>query len=131
MAVRVASCSCGALTASAEGEPVRISMCHCLACQKRTGSTYGAQARWPKARVMLTGDAHVYERTGDSGGRVRFHFCPACATTLYWDIDKMPDTWAIALGAFADPSFPPPSFSVYEARKHPWVSAPEYAEHMD
>lgn len=106
-------------------------MCHCLECQKRTGSTYGAQARWPKSRVTLTGEPSLFERTGDSGGRAQFRFCPTCGTTLYWDNDRMPDTWAIAIGAFADPSFPPPGFSVYEARKHPWTSAPPHAEHMD
>lgn len=106
-------------------------MCHCFACQRRTGSTYGAQARWSKDKVMLSGTPAIYERTGDSGGRIRFHFCPTCATTLYWDIDKMSDTWAIALGAFNDPAFPPPRVSVYEARKHPWVGTPEHVEHMD
>ncbi|MFO0617639.1 MAG: GFA family protein [Polyangiaceae bacterium] len=109
---------------------MRISMCHCLECQRRTGSTYGAQARWKKERVLLTGEPSIYERTGDSGGRARFFFCPNCATTLYWDNDRMPDTWAIAIGAFADPSFPAPRVSVYEDRKHPWVGTPPHVEHM-
>ena len=45
MTTRDASCSCGQLHLTCEGEPVRISVCHCLACQQRTGSAFGVQAR--------------------------------------------------------------------------------------
>lgn len=47
MTERIASCSCGQLTARVTGEPVRVSICHCLACQRRTGSVFGVQARFP------------------------------------------------------------------------------------
>ena len=50
---------------------------------------------------------------------------------MHWSIDTMPDIVAVAVGAFADPSFPPPRVSVYEARKHPWAGIPEGAEHLD
>jgi hypothetical protein len=33
----------------------------------------------------------------------------------------MPGLVAIPVGAFADPGFPRPRFSVWEGRKHPWV----------
>ena len=52
---REASCSCGQLRLTVEGDPVRISMCHCLACQRRTGSAFGMQARWPKEQVEVPG----------------------------------------------------------------------------
>ena len=39
---------------------------------------------------------------------------------------------AIPIGAFADPDFPPPRFSVYEKRKHPWVAILDHdIEHVD
>ncbi|MGH2892702.1 MAG: GFA family protein, partial [Solirubrobacteraceae bacterium] len=47
MATREAACSCGQLTVQVSGDPVRVSVCHCLACQRRTGSAFGYQARWP------------------------------------------------------------------------------------
>ena len=50
---RQASCSCEQLRLSAEGEPVRISVCHCLACQRRTGSAFGFQARFEAGWVRL------------------------------------------------------------------------------
>lgn len=120
MTSRVASCSCGQLRVTCEGEPIRISICHCLECQKRTGSVFAAQARFPRAQVKIEGHATRWSRTGDSGSTATFAFCPICGSTVYWEAV---DTIAVATGAFADPSFPPPVFSVYEDRMHPWVSA--------
>lgn len=131
MTTRVASCSCGAVKATTEGDPVRVSMCHCFACQKRTGSVFGAQARFPKDKVTLEGNTSVYERIADSGNSVFFHFCPQCGSTVYYKIPDLPDVIAIPIGGFADPTFPTPRVSVYEARKHPWVHVPEDAEHYD
>jgi hypothetical protein len=124
---RTASCSCGQLTGKVSGEPVRISICHCLACQRRTGSVFGAQARFRREHVEIRGRSSAYERIGDSGRRITFHFCPTCGSTVYWDIEEFV---AIAVGAFADPGFPKPAFSVYEDRKHAWVVPPEDVEHM-
>jgi len=131
MISRLASCSCGKLTVRCQGEPVRVSMCHCLACQQRTGSVFGAQARWPKAQVSIVGTATEWTRTGDEGGKLTHRFCPTCGATVYYTCDDFPDVIAVPVGAFADPTFPAPSFSVYEARKHSWVSVPAAAEHMD
>jgi hypothetical protein len=127
-----AECSCGGLAAIAHGEPVRVSVCHCLACQRRTGSVFGAQARFPRAAVTVEGTSTEFVRRGDSGETtVRFHFCPACGATVWYTFDEHADMIAIPVGAFADPQFPPPTFSVYEARKHGWVALPEPIEHMD
>lgn len=123
MTVRTASCSCGQLRLAAEGEPVRISICHCLECQKRTGSAFATQARFPRAAVAVTGDSATWSRTGDSGTTATFHFCPTCSAIVYWDMDAMPDFVAVPVGAFADPNFPPPAVAVYEGRQHPWTRA--------
>lgn len=122
MTAREASCSCGAIRLRCVGDPVRISVCHCLECQKRTGSAFAAQARFLKENVeFLVGEPSIFVRVGDSGGRAAFRFCRECGTTVWYEIDDEPDRVAVALGAFADPSFPPPRFSVYEERKHAWV----------
>ena len=131
MTTRVASCSCGQLKATVSAEPLRISMCHCLACQKRTGSVFGAQARFPRAGVVLEGRATTYVRIGDSGSAAAFYFCPECGATVYYMPEQLPDVIAIPVGAFADPTFPAPRFSVYEVRRHPWVSCPADAERID
>jgi hypothetical protein len=131
MTTRQAACSCGQLTLVAEGDPVRISMCHCLACQRRTGSTFGAQARFPRDKVRIEGRSTEYARTGDAGGVATFHFCPTCGATVYYQVDQLPDFTVVPLGAFADPTFPAPSVSVYEERRHAWTGIPEGAEHYD
>ena len=123
MVTRKASCSCGKLSVTSEGDPVRISMCHCNACQKRTGSVFGTQARFPRELVTVEGQSTKYTRLGDSGKPITFHFCPACGSTVYWEIANAPGVIAVAVGAFADPTFPPPRHSVYEERQHAWALA--------
>jgi hypothetical protein len=120
--IQHAACRCGQLRAECTGDPVRVSVCHCLACQRRTGSAFGVQARWPEAQVQVTGEMRAWTRTADSGGRVHYNFCPRCGSTVSYTNDNWPGLVAIPVGAFADPAFPPPRFSVYEHRKHGWTS---------
>jgi hypothetical protein len=106
-------------------------MCHCIACQRRTGSTFGAQARFLDEHVRVAGDATVYERVGDSGGTIRFHFCPTCGATVFYRFKEHAGFTIVPVGTFGDPTFPAPTFSVYEARRHAWTGIPDGAEHMD
>ncbi len=130
MPTRLASCSCGQLTAIVDGDPVRVSVCHCLACQRRTGSAFGAQARFPLAAVRMAGEAREYVRIGDEGGHCTFSFCPACGATVWYRLQGLDDHVAIPVGAFADPAFPAPAVSVYEERRHPWVGLPGTIQHI-
>lgn len=125
MSDREASCACGQLTVRCAGEPTKVSLCHCRECQKRTGSTYGIAAFFPRAAVRPAGEAHHYTRASDSGHPVTFHFCPRCGSTVYWEPARMPDRIAVAVGAFADPNFPAPSQSVYDEHRHVWVRPPD------
>lgn len=120
--MREAGCRCGQLRVCCEGEPVRVSVCHCLECQKRTGSAFAVQARWPDDQVRVTGRAKVWTRVADSGHRVEYRFCPDCGSTVAYVIEGWPGVTAVPVGAFADPDFPRPVFSVHEHRKHPWVA---------
>ena len=128
---RHAACSCGQLRVEVDGDPVRISVCHCLACQRRTGSAFAAQARWPAERTRISGDHTDWERIADHGGACTFAFCPVCGTTVFYTVASQPDLVAVTLGAFADPSFPAPRFSVWESRRHPWVEILGEVEHAD
>ena len=129
MVTRSAACSCGQLSLVAEGEPVRVSVCHCLACQRRTGSAFGFQARFARDRVRTSGSSREYVRISDEGDSRTFSFCPQCGATVYYVAGSAPDVVAVPVGAFADQAFPRPRFSVWEARKHPWVTLPADAEH--
>jgi hypothetical protein len=128
---REASCSCGQLRLVVSGEPIRVSICHCLACQRRTGSSYGYQARFARERVRVLGESTEYIRRADEdGAERRSYFCSRCGSTVYYTGHENPDMIAVAVGAFADPKFPAPSFSVWEERMHSWVVPPEAAEHI-
>jgi hypothetical protein len=130
MATRDARCSCGRLHLTAEGEPIRISMCHCLACQRRTGSAFGMQARFTSDHVQVEGRSSEFVRTSDDGSKdITFHFCPECGATVFYICSDAPEVVAVPIGAFADPSFPPPTVSVFGSRRHPWVSVPAATQH--
>ncbi len=128
MSVRLASCSCGQLRAEVLGEPIRVSVCHCHACQRRTGSAFGAQAVFPRESVAVTGDGTEFVRVGDEGGRFAFTFCPRCGSTVFYVEEGDDQHVAIPVGAFADAGFPPPTVSVYGERRHSWVSLPDDVE---
>jgi hypothetical protein len=121
MTTRTATCACRNLRVTCAGDPIKISVCHCLDCQRRTGSTYGIGAFFARKDVEVHGDFRTYKRGSDSGSAVNFHFCPDCGSTVFWEPERLPDAIAIAVGSFADPTFPAPSQSVYEQRRHPWV----------
>mmetsp|Transcript_22657 Transcript_22657/g.45546 ORF Transcript_22657/g.45546 Transcript_22657/m.45546 type:complete len:301 (-) Transcript_22657:312-1214(-) len=121
---RVASCCCGQLKIQCMGEPVSVGVCHCYACQKRTGNVFGTQARYPKSSVkVVEGKSKTYTRIGDSGGRVLFHFCGKCGSTVYWEPDGLKEHVMVAVGAFGDNTFPSqPTVSVYDKRQHSWAA---------
>lgn len=121
MTDRTASCSCGQLKVVCRGNPVRVSVCHCMACRRRTGSVFGAQARFPDAAATVEGESRVFMRRGDEGGEVTSHFCPDCGSTVYWRLDAISGFTSVAIGAFADPAFPPPQVSVYDEHRCHWL----------
>jgi hypothetical protein len=111
MTTRHATCNCGQLRFTIEGEPSRISMCHCLECQRRTGAVISNQARF-RREVTFAGKASAWMRTAESGNALTFHFCPTCGSTVYWEGEGFPGYVVVAVGNFADPSFPAPTIAV-------------------
>jgi hypothetical protein len=110
---------------------VRVSVCHCLACQKRSGSAFSAQARWPDDQVKVSGTWKEWERKAESGRFARYRFCPDCGSTVAYAIEAMPGITAVPIGCFEDAELPTPRFSIYEDRKHPWVEiVGEEVEHL-
>ena len=143
---RTASCRCGKLSATYKGpDPRRITLCHCNSCQRRTGTVFSVQARFPREAVEIKGESTTWTFPGDAepvtyrscdSGGATYHFCPVCGSTVYWDIAAAPEFIGIAIGTLADPAFPAPKISGFEAYGHPWAMEPaklpilrlEYAE---
>ena len=128
MTSRSAVCSCEQLRVIAEGDPIRVSICHCFACQRRTGSVFGVQARFDAQQIRIEGTHREYVRLSEDGEERHFYFCPDCGATMFYKIPTMPEMIAVPVGAFADPDFPAPMRSVWESRRHRWVALPEDVE---
>ena len=124
MNTRRASCSCGQLQLTIEGEPSRIAMCHCLECQRRTGAVISNQARFRLEQVSFAGKTTAWTRTAESGNVMTYHFCPMCGSTLFWENEGFPGHVTVAIGNFAEPTFPAPTIAVWEEARHRWVSLP-------
>lgn len=128
---RTASCSCGQLSVVVQGKSLGVGVCHCFACQRRTGSVFAALASF-QAPFTVTGNATEYIRVGDQGSKYKFRFCPICGTNLFHTEEGREEQYiSVAVGAFADPSFPAPQDSVYECRKHSWVQLPPGTQGYD
>ncbi|MGO8353668.1 GFA family protein [Rhizobium ruizarguesonis] len=119
---RAASCSCGQLSIIADGEPVKISVCHCRACQCRTGSAFGVAVFFQADQMETSGASNSYVRSGDSGRSIDFRFCPACGSTVFWMPEFRKGLVAVALGCFADPSSLAPTQSFHQESRLEWVS---------
>jgi hypothetical protein len=127
---REASCHCGQLRLDVEGEPFAVSICHCHACQRRTGSAFGMQAGFKQEQVAISGDYKGYTRNSDEEDRKPhvFHFCPNCGSQVFYTEPDEPELVVVSVGAFADSSFPPPTESGYDWRRHPWIGLPDSIE---
>jgi hypothetical protein len=127
MVTREAACHCGQLRLEVVGEPFRVSICNSLACQRRTGSAFGMQAGFKAEQVNVSGRFNDYARISDEADRKEhvFHFCPDCGSQVFYTEPSEPDLVIVSVGSFADPSFPPPTESGYDSRRHPWVGLPE------
>lgn len=119
---RLAACHCGQLSLACEGEPRKVSQCHCLDCQRRTGSLFSIAAFFDRSAVTASGEAGAFTRESASGFPVTFRFCPTCGSNLWWEPARMPDRVGVAVGAFADPNFPPPEQSVWNQDRHAWIA---------
>ena len=123
---REAACHCGQLRVRLAGDPALVSSCHCIACQRRTGALFGSTSFFPRSQLMaIEGEHKTWRRSGDSGRSLTFHFCPTCGSNVFWDSEGTPDMISVAVGAFADPTFPPPVRTVWTESKHPWLPFPE------
>jgi hypothetical protein len=127
MATREAACHCGHLRLEVTGDPFFVSICHCHACQRRTGSAFGMQAAFRPDQVQVEGRFADYTRISDEADRKAhvFHFCPDCGSQVFYTEPTEPDLIVVSVGSFADPSFPAPIESGYHFRRHHWLTLPD------
>jgi hypothetical protein len=107
-----------------------INVCHCAACQRRTGAPFGMIAWVPQDSAAIEGETRSFTRKADSGRDFTSRFCLVCGSNILFETPMRPTQIGIAAGAFADPDFPPPVRSVWEESRHPWVMLPDDAQHF-
>ena len=129
---RTASCLCGDLRITAEGDPARVNMCSCMECQRRSGSAFQIGAFFQDRQITsIEGESTVYTRTGGSGNAIDLHFCPTCGVSVYFKPAARPSIVGIHGGCFADPDFPAPKTAGWSKHKHHWVAIPDGTEGFD
>jgi len=96
-------CMCGAVRYQTNGGPERITVCHCLWCQQRTGTAFGTELVFMQENVVFTGESASYRHVSDDSGRwLEVHFCSQCGSNLGLTLELRPDIRSIPAGTLAD-----------------------------
>lgn len=118
-------CQCGGIRYRVSAEPVRVSLCHCLECQKQSGSAFGMSAIVAEASfTLLKGTLKKFTRSSDSGRPVDCHFCPDCGTRIYHQAQVYVGYVNVKPGTFDDRSWLKPTTSIWMGSRQPWVTVP-------
>lgn len=107
MIIHEGGCLCGDVRYEVEGEPLRVTVCHCRFCQRATGSAYMVEPIFRQADLRITrGLPTVYDlRSRGSGKLVHVHFCAACGTKLYLTFERFAEACGLYAGTFDDPDW--------------------------
>jgi tetratricopeptide (TPR) repeat protein len=85
------------------------------------------QSAFRPDQVEINGRYSDYSRISDEADEKEhvFHFCPDCGSQVFYTEPTEPDLVVVSVGSFADPTFPPPTESGYDSRRHAWIELPE------
>jgi hypothetical protein len=98
-------CVCGAVHYQCTEEPQRVTMCHCLWCQRRTGSAFGTEVVFRKEDVAFSGiEPTAYRHVSDESGRwLEVYFCPRCGSNLGLTLEAVPGIRTVPAGTLDRP----------------------------
>jgi hypothetical protein len=98
---------CGEVRFEAREDPLRVTVCHCLWCQRRTGSAFGVEVVFAAENIAVSGNSLVkYRHHSDESGRwLDVEFCGKCGTNLGFTLEAAPGIRTLPAGAFDDPSW--------------------------
>ena len=128
-------CSCGAVRYRLTSEPLFTHCCHCLNCQRQTGSAFVINLLIEADRVeLLAGDPVRVDVPRDDGSAQRIYRCPACQVALFSEYGR-PEIKFVRAGTLDEPSGVAPDVHIYTRSKVPWImlpdSVPAFAEYYD
>jgi len=103
-----------------------VHCCHCLNCQRQTGSAFVVNALIEADRVEVRGtmpqpvDA---PRDGDTPPQ-RVYRCPECQVALFSEYSRT-DVWFVRAGTLDDPASVRPDVHIFTRSKADWVTLPD------
>lgn len=115
------SCLCGAVSYSFEGDPKTVAICHCIDCQKSTGSPFATLMLVSKKKITQDGEMVTYAVTGESGGTNTRASCAKCGSLIFEESSGMPGSKLISVGTLDDFSWVKPQFHCWVSSKQPWL----------
>jgi hypothetical protein len=102
-----------------------VHCCHCLNCQRQTGSAFVVNLLVEADRVqLLAGAAQPVDVPRDDGGVQRIYRCPRCQVALYSEY-SVPEVRFVRGGTLDDPTGVAPDVHIYTRSKAAWVILPE------
>ena len=122
---REGGCSCGQVRYRLTSEPLFTHCCHCLNCQRQTGSAFVINLLIETDRVeLLAGVPQPVGVPRDDGSEQTVFRCPACQVALFSRYGR-PEFRYVRAGTLDDPSSVAPDVHIFTRSKLPWVVLPE------
>jgi hypothetical protein len=123
--VREGGCACGAIRYRLTSEPLFTHCCHCLNCQRQTGSAFVINLLIEAERVeLLAGDPQPVEAPRDDGSTQRIFRCPDCQVALFSNYGH-PGVRFVRGGTLDEPTGISPDVHIYTRSKVDWVTLPD------
>lgn len=119
-------CACGAVRYRMSSAPMFVHCCHCLDCQRQTGSAFVLNALIEADRVtLLAGEPRAVAVPTDSGKPHRIFRCPTCQTAVWSEYGGAgPVIRFVRVGTLDNPAALAPGVHIYTRSKQPWVALP-------
>jgi hypothetical protein len=128
---RDGGCSCGAVRYRLTDEPLFVNCCHCLNCQRQTGSAFVINVLIESDRVeVVSGEPAAVDVPRDDGSMQRIYRCPECQVALFSEYTR-PEIWFVRAGTLDEPASVAPDAHIYTRSTVPWVTVPEEVPSFD
>ena len=122
---REGGCACGAVRYRLTSEPLFVHCCHCLNCQRQTGSAFVINLLIEADRVeLLTGEPQPVDAPRDDGSVQRIFRCPSCQVAVFSEYG-WPELRFVRGGTLDEPSTVTPDVHIFTRSKLPWVTLSE------
>jgi hypothetical protein len=118
-------CSCGAVRYRLTSGPLFVHCCHCLNCQRQTGSAFVINLLIETDRVeLLAGEPQPVDVPRDDGSVQRIYRCATCEIAVYSQYTS-PDFRYVRAGTLDEPRGITPDVHIFTKSKVDWVVLPE------